>query len=146
MSFINRNITATCKTAGILSVDDFVETLLVEFFQSFQFKDKPQMPECLQTLSPAEARETMLKYLLPETGELTIKFDTEGENDNRLIFDYLLEGARRHQTSPFMVVTHITFDSRTGYAAHVEYINRSGKAIDILELIKDLHRHFPTAF
>lgn len=125
MSYTVAWASASCEVAGL----DDTKTAALAVYE--YLVDHPD--ETLDSLSDDENMvDEIESYLELNGNNLIISYSTEADGNYSFeVFYFLSQHFACLQTSPFMEVSWIVDDSRSGYSAGTEYYDRSGALIDV---------------
>jgi hypothetical protein len=127
MSYTAASATAHCTIAGL----DSAETAALAVYD-YLVNHPDEIPQALDEYDSDDFVATIASYLTVDDNQLTIHYSTESAgNYDAEVFDFLSSHFACLQTSPFMEVTWVVDDSRSGCSASTDYYDRSGKPIDI---------------
>jgi hypothetical protein len=133
MSYTSSSAAATCSITGL---DDTRTAALAVYDYLVNHHD--EIPESLDELDSDDVAHEIECYLAIESpGTLTIAYSTESDSANcsAEVFDFLTDHFACLQTSPYMEVTWVTFDSRDGAFSGTNYYDQSNKRVDIKALL-----------
>ncbi len=133
MSYTSSSAAATCSIKGL---DDTRTAALAVYDYLVNHPD--EIPEALDELDSDDVVHEIECYLAIESPDtLTIAYSTESESTNcsAEVFDFLTGHFACLQTSLFMEVNWVTFDSRDGSFSGTDYYDQSNKRVDIKALL-----------
>ena len=132
MSYAQHAATATCTIEHALDVNDICHHLY-----DYLTNHEDEIPEGLREYTTVEEfADALESYLeLSADGQLTVSLDTDESNFDNEIFDFITSHYAHLMTSKFMKVTWITYDSRGGLSADVDYYDSNNNRIDVDALI-----------
>lgn len=126
--------TAVCTIAGL----DSTRTAALAVYD-YLVNHPDKIPEALNDddVDSDSAIEIIEAYLSLHGEDLTISYESGSKHGNydSELFDFLSNHFSCLQTSPYMVITWSSLDSRTGTASGVDYYDRQGQVIDIDALL-----------
>jgi hypothetical protein len=133
MSYTSASSTATCCIAGLRDT----ETAALAVYD-YLVNHPEEIPEALDELDSDDVVHEITIYLAIESPDtLTIAYSTESGSANCSveIFDFLTNHFACLQTSLFMEVNWVTFDSRDGSFSGTNYYDQNNKRVDIKALL-----------
>lgn len=127
MSYTAAFASATCQVAGL---NDTKTAALAVYDYLVNHPD--EIPDSLNEGDSDETVAQIKSYLSLQGKHLTISYSTaHSSNNDSAVFDFLSRHFACLQTSPFMEVTWVVEDSRSGPSAGTDYYDRSGALIDV---------------
>ena len=134
VSYITSSAFATCTIAEL----DSTETAALAVYD-YLVNHPDEIPEGLddEDTDSDGVVEQIETYLSLDGDELTISYDSESDsqNNNSEVFDFLSGHFACLQTSLYMKVQWSSTDRRTGTFGVTDYYDRQGKIIDIHALL-----------
>ena len=133
MSYTSSSAAATCSITGL---DDTKTAALAVYDYLVNHPD--EIPEALDEYDSDDVVHQIECYLAiesPDTLTIAYSSDSESANCSAEIFEFLSDHFACLQTSLFMEVTWITFDSRDGSFSGTDYYDQSNKRVDIKALL-----------
>ena len=133
MSYTSSSAAATCSITGL---DDTKTAALAVYDYLVNHPD--EIPEALDEYDSDDVVHQIECYLAIESPDtLTIAYSTESEGSNCSVevFDFLTDHFACLQTSSFMEVNWVAFDSRDGSFSGTNYYDQSNKRVDIKALL-----------
>lgn len=131
MSTVIYSAIAVCNVANFLDTQDVAFSV-----HDFCVNNSEKVPQELNNLTSSEFIDEVEKYLTLSKDELTIDFDSEGQNYSTEIFDFLLSYFMSIQISAAMKIIWSIYNSRTGMSGSVNYYDKHNNLINVEEAIK----------
>lgn len=126
--------TTTCAAVATCTVPDLSsakEAALAVYDYCVNHPD--EIPESLDEYDSDDFVSAIENYLdFDDQGSLVISYDSEADgNFDSEVFDFLASHFACLQSSPFMEVSHSSFDTRHGTDGRTDYYSRAGELIDV---------------
>lgn len=131
MSYTQHTATATCEITGVLDTRDLISQV---YDYLTNHKDKAPT-ELLNSKCFDHFADILELYVVVDDGTLTISVDTEENNYDNEIFDFLVDHYVHLMVSKFMKIVGICHDSRDGLSADCIYYDNQGNLIDIERML-----------
>ena len=131
MSYTQHIATATCTIEHVLDVNDLCHQLY-DYFTNHEDEIPESLADCN---SVEEFSEIVERYVALLGDKLIVTMDTEESNYDNEIFDVITSHYAHLMSSKFMKITWVTYDSREGISADVNYYDSNNKLIDVEALI-----------
>ena len=145
MSYITFSSTATCEVAKDFVLHDYLETLseyIVQNIDDLLDDLRFEFGEC----DSEEVNKTLQYYFGMSDGKLLIQMDSEENNCNSGVYDWLCDKIRNDvMTSKFMKINHATFDTRYGNDGGTSYYCKDGRFIGSDDIEKVLEQYLMMA-
>jgi hypothetical protein len=131
MSYTQHTATATCTIKHVLDVNDLCHQLY-DYFTNHEDEIPEGLADCN---SVEEFSEVVESYVALVDNKLIVTMDTEESNCDSEIFDAISSHYAHLMSSKFMKVTWVTYDSREGLLADVNYYDSNNELINVEALI-----------
>lgn len=131
MSYTQHTVSAVCEVTNVLDTAD----LISQVYDYLTNHEKETPTELLNCESYEQFADILETYVTVENNRLVISIDTEENNYDMEIFDFLLDHYCHLMTSKFMKVTWICYDSRAGLSADCTYYDNKGNILDIERIL-----------
>lgn len=133
MSYSTHSCTATCSLAVSTAAEAI--TLLTDWIGN----NPDEIPDGLsEDCTDGEVAEELSLYVsMDESGQVIVTLDTDGDNGNSEIFDFISSHFAKIQTSDYMTVTWSCYDSRDGMSSGTDYYDQNGEYFDMHDKSKD---------
>ena len=131
MSYTQNTATATCTITNVLDTNDLISNVY-----DYLTNHEDECPtELLNCESFQEFADCLEPYVELDNNILTIQLDTEESNNDLEIFDFLVDHYNKLMVDKFLKTTWVTYDSRAGLSAEVNYLDKEGNFINIEEIL-----------
>lgn len=131
MSYTQHTATATCEITSVLDTNDLISQTY-DYLTNHEDEAPTELLNCDCFDRFADVLEL---YVTLEGNNLTISADTEENNSDVEIFDFLIDHYACLMSSKFMKVVWISYDSRGGLSADCTYYDNQGNLIDIERML-----------
>jgi ATP adenylyltransferase/5',5'''-P-1,P-4-tetraphosphate phosphorylase II len=131
MSYTQHTATAVCEITNVLDTADLISRI-----HDYLTNHEDEAPTELLNCECYEHFADILEmFVVVENNVLTISADTEENNSDIEVFDFLLDHCCHLMSSKFMKVTWISYDSRGGLSADCTYYDNQGNLINIERML-----------
>ena len=131
MSYAQHTASAICEVTNVLDTADLISQIY-DYLTNHEDETPTELLNCECYEHFADILET---YVEVENNTLVISADTEENNSDMEIFDFLLNHYCLLMTSKFMKATWISYDSRGGLSADCTYYDNKGDLINIERML-----------